>query len=120
MTRRLGALALALLISGCAYDQRGHRFEPGAVAQLQPGVATERDAVDKLGRPLAEVYNYAGGSKLLHWHYVYGVPIGTSSEASTAILFDGNGKMVRVVFLGCAASFSIGDVYQSARSCADY
>lgn len=115
--RRIGALALALLTSGCAYDQRGHRFDPGAVTQLQPSVSTERDAIDKLGPPLADVFNYAGGSKLLHWHYVYGTPIGTSREAATAILFDGYGKMVRVVFLGCTASFSVGELYQSARSC---
>ena len=119
MKRLLGALTLALLISGCAYDQRGPRFDPGAVAQLQPAVSTERGAVGKLGLPLADVYNYAGGSKLLHWHYVRGTPIGTSSEASAAILFDSDGKMVRVVFLGCTASFSIGELYQSARSCAD-
>jgi hypothetical protein len=119
MKRLLGALVLALLTSGCAYDHRGHRFDPGAVAQLQPGVSTEREAIDKLGPPLADVFNYAGGSKLLHWHYVYGTPIGTSSEALTGILFDSDGKMVRVVFLGCAASFSIGELYQSARSCPD-
>jgi hypothetical protein len=116
MKRLLGVLALALLTSGCAYD-RGHRFDPGAVAQLQPGVSTERDAIDRLGPPLADVFNYTDGSKLLQWHYVRGTPIGTSSEGSAAILFDADGRMVRVAFLGCAASFSIAEVYQSARSC---
>ena len=97
MNRLLSALVLALLTSGCAYDHRGTRFDPAAVAQLQPGISTERDAVNKLGPPLADVFSYAGGSKLLQWHYVRGYPIGTSSEAVTAIFFDGDGKMVRVV-----------------------
>jgi hypothetical protein len=96
MKRLLGALAvaLALLTSGC-YEQRGKRFGPEEVGQLQPGVSTERDAIDKFGAPSA-VFNYAGGSKLLNWQYVHGIPIGTTSEARAAILFDADGKMIRV------------------------
>ena len=97
MKRLLGALAvaLALLTSGC-YEQRGKRFDAGDVGQLQPGVSTEREAIDKFGPPSA-VFNYAGGSKLLNWQYVRGVPMGTTSEARAAILFDADGKMIRVV-----------------------
>ena len=102
MKRLVGALALALLTSRCAYQQSGHPFDSEAVAQLQPGVSTERDAIDKLGPPSVRLapyaaFNYAGGSKLLHWVYVHRVPIGTNSEARAAILFDADGKMIRVV-----------------------
>ena len=101
MKRRIGALALAILTSGCAYQQSGHPFDSEAVAQLQPGVSTERDAIDKLGAPSAALvpfaaFNYADGRKLLHWVYVHRVPIGTNSEARAAILFDADGKMIRV------------------------
>ena len=96
MKRLLGALAVALVLltSGC-YEQRGKRFGPEEVGQLQPGVSTERDAIDKFGPP-SGVFNYAGGSKLLNWQYVHGIPIGTTSEARAAILFDADGKMIRV------------------------
>jgi hypothetical protein len=95
MKRLLGSLALALLTCGCAYQQSGHPFDSETVAQLQPGVSTDREAVDKLG-PASGVFNYAGGSKLLTWGYVHRVPIGTNSEARAAILFDADGKMIRV------------------------
>lgn len=100
MKRLVGALALVLLTSGCAYQQSGHPFDSEAVAQLQPDVSTERDVIDKLGSPSATLapfaaFNYAGGSKLLHWVYVHRVPIGISSEARAAILFDADSKMIR-------------------------
>ena len=101
MKRPVGALALALLTSGCAYQHSGHPFDSEVVSQLQPGVSTERDAIDKLGPPSATLapfaaFNYADGRKLLHWVYIHRVPIGISSEARAAILFDADGKMIRV------------------------
>ena len=101
MKRLVSALALVLLTSGCAYQHSGHPFDSAAVAQLQPGVSTERDVTDKLGPPSATLapyaaFNYPGGQKLLHWVYVHRVPIGISSEARAAILFDADGKMIRV------------------------
>jgi len=101
MNRLVGALALALLTSGCAYQHSGHPFDSEVVSQLLPGVSTERDAIDKLGPPSATLapfaaFNYADGRKLLHWVYIHRVPIGISSEARAAILFDADGKMIRV------------------------
>jgi len=96
MKRLLGALALGLFAAGCAYQQRGHPFDSETVAQLQPGVSTEQDATGKLGSP-TDAFNYEAGRKLLTWAYVYRVPIGTSSEARAAILFDADGKMIHVV-----------------------
>ena len=51
MKRLLGALALVLLTSGCAYQHSGHPFDSAAVAQLQPGVSTERDMEGWCVRP---------------------------------------------------------------------
>src|SRR6516165_450675 len=104
MKRLVGALALALFTSGCAYQHSGHPFDSEIVSQLQPGVSTERDAIDKLGPPSATLappaaFNYADGRKLLQWVYVHRVPIGISSEARAAILFDADGKMIRVAHL---------------------
>ena len=66
MKRLVSALALVLLTSGCAYQHSGHPFDSAAVAQLQPGVSTERDVTDKLGPPSATLapyaaFNYPGG-----------------------------------------------------------
>ena len=71
MKRRIGALALAILTSGCAYQQSGRPFDSEAVARLQPGVSTERDVIEKLGPPSTTLapsaaFNYADGRKLLH------------------------------------------------------
>lgn len=92
------ALTLSLCVSACVYQQQGNRFDPAKVAELQPGVSTQQDAIDKLGPPSA-VSNYPDGSRLLQWQYVYGTAVGVGGGAHAAILFGADGKMIRVTFL---------------------
>lgn len=86
------ALALALLIIGCA--SKPSPFDPSRVKELQPGVSTLADARQKLGAPSAQT-NYPDGSKLFAWQ-----PAG--GEIQARLLFDGAGRMIRVMPAGPA------------------
>jgi outer membrane protein assembly factor BamE (lipoprotein component of BamABCDE complex) len=90
-------LGFLLLVAGCVYQQ-GHRFDANAVRQLQPRVSTEQDAITQLGVPAARS-NYADGTQLLQWQYVYGTTTGAGGNAHAAILFGPDHKMIRVVEL---------------------
>lgn len=95
---RFIAMVLALLLIGCVYQQHGTRFDAAKVAELQAGVSTQQDAIEKLGQPSA-VSNYPDGSKLLQWQYVYGTAVGVGGGAHAAILFGADDKMIRVTQL---------------------
>lgn len=92
------AISLAFSLSACVYQQHGTRFDVAAVNELQPGVSTKQDAIAKLGKPKAVSTN-ADGSQLLQWQYVYGTAIGVGGGAHVAILFEPDGKMIRVKHL---------------------
>jgi hypothetical protein len=83
---------LALLVVGCATV--GHKFAYDKVDNLVPGVSTTADATQLLGPPASES-TYDNGSKLLQWMYSQGTMVG-GSGAHVAILFDADGKMVRI------------------------
>lgn len=91
--RRLPSLALLLLVTACATV--GHKFDPAKADQLTPGVSTLRDASQALGKPTAETNN-ADGTTLVLWQYSHGNALGSASAQRLAILFDRDGKMVRI------------------------
>ena len=88
----------ALTLAGCVYQQLGTRFDPELISRLTPGISTEQDAINLLGKPAALSTN-ADGSQLLQWQYVYGTAIGIGGGAHAAILFGRDGKMIRVTQL---------------------
>jgi hypothetical protein len=81
------ALALSLLLAACSTA----RFDPAKVSALQPGVSTINDAIHLLGPPSGET-DYAEGSKRLTWQSAPG-------GAQAALVFDGAGRMIRVMQL---------------------
>lgn len=90
---RLAAVITAVgIMTACTTI--GNKFDPAFVDQLTPGTSTTDDAIRLLGKPSA-VSTGANGSRLLQWQYVQGTPIG-GSGAHVAVLFDQDGKMVRV------------------------
>jgi hypothetical protein len=92
LLRATSALTLLLCVA-CATT--GHRHNPAGVDSLEPGVSTIEDAQALIGRPSAET-NYADGSRLLQWQFIHGTPFGASGS-HLAVLFDADGKFVRVV-----------------------
>jgi hypothetical protein len=87
------SVAFAIAVASCATI--GHRFDYTRVSELTPGVSTRDDAIRALGTPTAES-SYADGSRLLQWQYVSGNALGRGSGSHVAILFDRDGKMIRV------------------------
>lgn len=83
---------LAAIVAGCS--TYGGKFDPQRVSELKPGVSTITEAASLLGPPKAES-NFANGSRLLQWQYVHGSILG-GSGAHVAVLFDKDGRMVRV------------------------
>jgi outer membrane protein assembly factor BamE (lipoprotein component of BamABCDE complex) len=86
-------LAGAALIAGCAAV--GQNFDMADVDQLQPGVTTLNQAKEKLGKPYS-ITNLADGRVRVIWVTARGVMTSVSSKG-VAILFDKDGRMVRVV-----------------------
>lgn len=92
--KSLRVLLLSIsLIAGCATV--GNKFDVKQVDSFQPGVTTKEDAIAKLGKPRA-VSTRADGSQVVQWIYAQGTALGVGSGAHVAIIFDKEGKMVRV------------------------
>jgi hypothetical protein len=94
--KRFIIVGATLALGACA-SQVGRQFDPALAGRLQPGVSTEADAMALLGAPEA-VTTAADGRQMLQWLYVRGAVAGGSS-AHLAIIFDGEGRMVRVAHL---------------------
>ena len=92
MKKLVLATLLALAMTACA--SRGTKFEIADVEQFQPGVTTYDEAVAKLGKPKA-VNIAKDGSKSVTWIYAMAT-IGHVESRGTRILFDKDGKMIRV------------------------
>ncbi|HDR8986330.1 TPA: outer membrane protein assembly factor BamE [Burkholderia vietnamiensis] len=91
--KRIAVLSLAsLALTACMTV--GNKFDPGAVDSMRPGVTTIQDAETALGKPASSSATANGGT-LLQWIYTQGSMVGASS-AHVAVLFDKDGKMVRV------------------------
>lgn len=93
--KRIAVLCVAsLALTACMTV--GHKFDPSAVDSMRPGVTTIQDAETALGKPASSSAVVNGGT-LLQWIYTQGSVVGASS-AHIAVLFDKNGKMVRVTY----------------------
>jgi outer membrane protein assembly factor BamE (lipoprotein component of BamABCDE complex) len=91
--KRIAVLSLAsLTLSACMTI--GHKFDPEALDSMRPGVTTIQDAETALGKPASSSAAVNGGT-LLQWIYTQGSVVGGSS-AHVAVLFDKDGRMVRV------------------------
>ena len=93
--KRMPSLAFAVLLtllSACTTI--GNKFDPSRVYELTPGVSTVADARNSLGPP-SSMSSYPDGRRLLQWIYTQGTLIG-GSGAHVAILFDDEGKMMRI------------------------
>lgn len=86
------AVLAAALISGCTTI--GNKFDPARADELRPGVSTVAEAKDKLGEPISTATD-ANGNTVLQWKYARGSLVGASG-ARLDIIFDKDGKMVRV------------------------
>jgi hypothetical protein len=91
--RFASVIASVALIAGCA--SVGPDFDMGEVDRLQPGVTTIEQAKEKLGKP-GSITNTANGEVGLFWSRSQ-VVMGAGKWKSVAILFDKDGKMIRVV-----------------------
>src|SRR6185312_9307228 len=93
---RIRLLALAAL-TACA--STGTEFDPNVVDSLTAGMTVAQvDA--KLGKPNGEVFA-ADGRRVQTWMYSHSNMLSGGSSARTlAILFDADGKMVRVASKG--------------------
>lgn len=93
---RIGiALAIAVsasVMSGCV--SVGTKFDIADVAAFQPGVTTRADAERILGKPNS-ISNMADGTVLLQWIHTQAV-LASAESNHVALLFDSNGKFVRV------------------------
>lgn len=94
---RLAALLLIgmLGLPGCVTV--GRPFDASYISQMKPGVTTKDEAIANLGQPSA-FSNMPNGQQLLQWQYVHGSMFGASSTHA-AILFDADGKMVRITHM---------------------
>ena len=93
MKKVVFAAVFAIAMSACA--TRGTKFEMADVDAFQPGVTTYDQAVEKLGKPKA--INIApDGSKSVLWVYVQVAALAGTESRGTRILFDKEGKMIRV------------------------
>lgn len=85
-------LTFVFVLGGCV--TRGTKFDMAVVDSFQANVTTKDEAIAKLGKPRS-VANYSNGTTLLQWMFVEASPIhGKGAHAS--ILFDQDGKMIRV------------------------
>jgi hypothetical protein len=92
------AATTALALSACVYMQHGSTFDIDAVNKLVPGVSTEQDAIQLLGKPAA-IDTRPDGTEVLQWIYVYGTAIGVGGGSHVAILFGSDKKMIQVTHL---------------------
>jgi hypothetical protein len=94
--RSLAAAMAIAIAAGCA--TMGHKFEWKDVDALQPGM-TVADVEKRLGKPSGTNY-LADGSTARTWMWARGTAIGTGDGRSVGILFDSEGRLVRIVNRG--------------------
>jgi outer membrane protein assembly factor BamE (lipoprotein component of BamABCDE complex) len=85
--------AATVLVAAACTTVVGREFDISAADSLRPGVSTRADAVAALGVPTSE--SAAGSGTLLQWQYSKGQWM-NGSGAHLAILFDRDGRMVKV------------------------
>lgn len=93
-SRRSFAAIACLLALGACGREIGQPLEVDAVDRLRPGQSTYQDAVAQFGE--ATRVKGQGGRIVAHWHYLKDTAGGTEYD-SLKILFDEDGRMVRIV-----------------------
>ena|ERR1051326_6185791 len=85
------AAILAAVSVGC---RTGHPFKTENLSKLQPGVTTEQEAKDLLGKPVRAMKSSDGSSILSFVDMVMypGFGGGSGSYKSVTVFFDANGK----------------------------
>lgn len=107
------AIAALLGASLAACVQVGNTFDLKKVGELTPGVTTQQEAIEKLGKP-SSVSGMPGGGRLLQWQYAFGTGIGVGGGAHAAILFDRDGIMSQVTHISSnGAAPDIPDLRQN-------
>lgn len=96
MFKFLTAFFVAIVLTACATS--GTKFNMADVDAMKPGQTTIADAKAVLGPPANQV-NKADGTMGLVWVYSHVNPTNAQSR-SVGILFDKDGKMIRVVTKG--------------------
>lgn len=91
--RSLAAIACLLVLGACAREI-GQPLEVDAVDRLKLGQSTYQDAVAQFGK--ATRVKGQGNRIVAHWHYLKDTDGGTEYD-SLKILFDEDGRMVRIV-----------------------
>jgi len=94
-TRTLGlvaVLAACLTLGGCITS--GTKFDATDIQALIPGVSTQAEAIERFGQPTS-ISSYEDGSTLLQW--MWSEVVYTAGESRhLAVLFDRNGRMLRI------------------------
>lgn len=85
----LSALVCATALAGCAAS--GTRVNPVQLAGFQPGVTTEADVVQALGRPQSVIAS-SDGTRILSYAFVK-YQIGSMEMNSATLTFDKSGKL---------------------------
>lgn len=87
------ASAAVVVMAGCA--SVGQDFSTADVDAMKPGITTYQEAVAKLGKPMRTT-TQADGQMAVGWSRASAV-MGAVSSKGVVILFDKEGKMIRVV-----------------------
>jgi hypothetical protein len=92
---RLAMAAVGCLVAlGACAREIGQPLDAAAVETLTPGRSTYADVVREFGKAV-HVRGHGSGT-VAHWQYLKDTPEGTEYD-SLRIMFDKNGRMVRVV-----------------------
>jgi len=90
---RLAMAAVGCLVAlGACAREIGQPLDAAAVETLTPGRSTYADVVREFGKAVRG----HGSGTVAHWQYLKDTPEGTEYD-SPRIMFDKNGRMVRVV-----------------------
>lgn len=91
------ALAAFALTAGCA--SMGTKFDPAAVASLQPGM-TKDEVFARLGKPNGTAF-MPDGREIDSWVYSHANGLTGSANARTAsVIFGADGRLIRVGSVG--------------------
>lgn len=88
---------LVFALTACASS--GTNYDPAKAEALTPGVSTLADAKKALGKPNNETF-LADSTTMLTWLHSSGTAWGSGKSRYLSILFDRQGRMVRIVQKG--------------------
>lgn len=94
MKQFVASFLLASTLTACAH--MGTKFEMADVDSLRPGVTTQQEAIAKLGKP-NHSSTASNGYTLLAWQYAEAGYLTGATGRGVTLLFDKDGKMVRVM-----------------------